>query len=87
MSIQDDHFDLEHYFREQIEKTEKGTPERAAALSARVAYLRVWDAFIETEAENEELRPVANAVTTLVTHVINKHYAKPDEEPEQPQSW
>lgn len=74
MSIQDDHFDLEEYFEIKIAETQKGTTERTNTEAIRDAYSRIWEQFVDIENENEKLRPVVNAATTIVKHVINTHY-------------
>jgi len=79
MSIQDDHFDLEAYFKSLVEGAKKGSPERKAAKAAKEAYARVWEAFVDEENENAKLRPVVYAATTIVQHVIETHYNRPGE--------
>lgn len=74
MSLQDDYFDLEHYLNEQVRREKKGTPERSKAEAARLSHRMIWSAFCEMENENEKLRPVVSAVTTIVRHVIETHY-------------
>lgn len=74
MSLQDDHFDLEAYFKRRVRITKKGTLARREAESARAAYQRVWEWLVEIENENEKLFPVVGAVTKLVRHVIDTHY-------------
>jgi len=74
MSLQDDHFDLEAYFKQRVKTTKRGTLARREAESARAAYRRVWESFVAVENENEKLLPVASAVTTLVMHVINTQF-------------
>lgn len=77
MGLQDDHFDLEAYFEQQVKGTKKGTSERRRAESARDAYLRIWEGFVEMENENEKLLPVVNAVSKIVRHVVDEHYVNP----------
>jgi hypothetical protein len=74
MSIQDDHFDIEDYLNRQVASHKKGTAERRDATAIRQAYRRVWNSFVEVETENEQLVPIVGAVTTVVRHVIDKHY-------------
>jgi len=74
MSIQDDHFDIEDYLNRQVASHKKGTAERQDATAIRQAYRRVWNSFVEVETENEQLVPIVDAVTTVVRHVIDKHY-------------
>ncbi len=77
MSLQDDHFDLEAYFKKQVRDTKKGTLARRKAEAARDAYLRVWESFVEVENEYEKLRPVVNAVSVMVRHVVDAIYVDP----------
>ena len=74
MSLQDDHFDLIAFFKKQVKDTKQDTSERRYIQSMRLAYLRVWESFVEQENENEKLRPVAIAVSTLVKYVVDTHY-------------
>lgn len=74
MSLQDDHFDLEEHFKAQINNTKAGTPARKQAVASRDAYRRVWGQFVDQENENEKLRPVVAAISTVVRHVIDTHY-------------
>jgi hypothetical protein len=76
MSLQDDHFDLESHFEKQVNSTREGTSARQKAESVRDAYNRIWGSFVDIENENEKLRPVVNAVSTLVRYVVDTHYVK-----------
>jgi hypothetical protein len=72
MSLQDDHFDLEDYFKNQIKNGR--AKDRDHAINAQQAYRRIWGQFCELEAENEKMAPVVSAVSTIVQHVIETHY-------------
>lgn len=72
MSLQDDHFDLEDYFKNQIKKAK--AKDKDHAISAQQAYRRIWDQFCEIESEYDKVAPVVSAVSTMVRHVIETQY-------------
>lgn len=76
MSLQDDHFDLEAYFKQQLEKTKKNSHDRTVVMEMQAKYQRVWDAFVEIENDVEKMQPVVAAVSTLVRYVVDTHYTE-----------
>lgn len=62
MSIQDDIFDLEDFFKSK----------RKPSIGDREAFGRILDWAIENENENEKLRPIVNGMRNAISAMFEK---------------
>lgn len=72
MSLQDDFYEVEEFFKKQI----KLNPKDKSLKSLKKSFLRIWEAFVEEERENEKLSVVTNSVTNIVSFVMKERYGQ-----------